>query len=103
MPIKARCGPAGEIPEGGSKVVKVKEHSIALFRHDGVIYAIENTCPHQGGPLGEGYLEANGVVSCPWHGWTFDLKTGVSPLDRDVRVGCYPVTVEGGQVVVELP
>lgn len=103
MPVKARCGAAGDIPEGGSKVVKVKGHVIALFRHGGAIYAIENTCPHQGGPLGEGYLEANGVVSCPWHGWTFDLKTGVSPLDRDVRVGCYPVIVEAGQVVVELP
>jgi len=103
MPVKARCGPEGDIPEGGSKVVKVKEHAIAIFRHGGVLYALENTCPHQGGPLGEGYLEANGVVSCPWHGWTFDLKTGVSPIDRDMRVGCYTVTVEAGQVVVELP
>ena len=103
MPVKARCGPEGEIPEGGSKVVQVKEHAIAIFRHGGTLYAIENTCPHQGGPLGEGYLEANGVVSCPWHGWTFDLKTGVSPLDRDVRVGSYPVSVEDGQIVVTLP
>jgi NAD(P)H-dependent nitrite reductase small subunit len=103
MSVKARCGPAAEIPEGGSKVVQVKDHSIAIFRHGGELYAIANTCPHQGGPLGEGYLEANGVVSCPWHGWTFDLRTGVSPLDRDVRVGCYTVHVEDGQVVVTLP
>ncbi|HYV85957.1 MAG TPA: Rieske (2Fe-2S) protein [Patescibacteria group bacterium] len=103
MPIKARCGRADEIPPGGSKVVQVRERAVAIFNLAGTLYAIENTCPHQGGPLGEGYLEENGVISCPWHGWTFDLKTGVSPLDRDVRVGCYPVRVEEGLIVVELP
>ena len=103
MPIKARCGRADEIPPGGSKVVQVRERAVAIFNFAGTLYAIENTCPHQGGPLGEGYLEENGVISCPWHGWTFDLKTGVSPLDRDVRVGCYPVRVEEGLIVVELP
>jgi nitrite reductase (NADH) small subunit/3-phenylpropionate/trans-cinnamate dioxygenase ferredoxin subunit len=103
MPIKARCGRADEIPPGGSKVVQVRELAVAIFNVAGTFYAVENTCPHQGGPLGEGYLEENGVISCPWHGWTFDLKTGVSPLDRDVRVGCYPVRVEDGLLVVELP
>jgi NAD(P)H-dependent nitrite reductase small subunit len=103
MTVKARCGRADEIPPGSSKVVQVRNHAIAIFNHAGTLYAIENTCPHQGGPLGEGYLEENGVISCPWHGWTFDLKTGVSPLDRDVRVGCYPVAVEDGQIVVDLP
>jgi NAD(P)H-dependent nitrite reductase small subunit len=103
MAVKARCGRADEIPPGSSKVVQVREHAIAIFNHAGTLYALENTCPHQGGPLGEGYLEADGVVSCPWHGWTFDLKTGISPIDRDVHVGCYPVSVEDGQIVVELP
>lgn len=103
MPIKARCGRADEIPPGGSKVVQVRDLTVAIFNVAGAFYAVENTCPHQGGPLGEGYLEENGVISCPWHGWTFDLRTGVSPLDRDVRVGCYPVRVEDGLLVVELP
>jgi nitrite reductase/ring-hydroxylating ferredoxin subunit len=103
MPIKARCGRADEIPPGGSKVVQVRNLAVAIFNVAGTFYAVENTCPHQGGPLGEGYLEENGVISCPWHGWTFDLRTGVSPLDRDVRVGCYPVRVEEGLLVVELP
>lgn len=103
MAVHARCGPAAELGPGQSKVVQVAERSVALFNHAGTIYAIDNTCPHQGGPLGEGYLEADGIVSCPWHGWTFDLKSGVSPLDRDVRVACYPVRVVDGQIVVELP
>ena len=103
MPVKARCGPADEVPPGASKVVRIKDRSIALFNWDGIFYALDNTCPHQGGPLGEGYLEASGVVSCPWHGWTFDLKTGVSPIDADLKVGCYRVVVDKGQIIVELP
>ena len=104
MPIKARCGKAAEIPPGSSKVVEVRGRSIALFNMAGMLYALDNTCPHQGGPLGEGYLEANGVVSCPWHGWTFDLKTGVSPIDADLKVACYPVRIDdSGQIILELP
>src|SRR5206468_6739923 len=73
MPIKARCGRADEVPPGSSKVVQINERVVAIFNVDGTLHALDNTCPHQGGPLGEGYLEDNGVVSCPWHGWTFDV------------------------------
>ena len=92
-----------DLPEGRVTTVVAGRKSLALTHHEGAYGALDNHCPHQGGPLGEGYLEENGVISCPWHGWTFDLKTGVSPLDRDVRVGCYPVRVEEGLLVVELP
>jgi nitrite reductase (NADH) small subunit len=102
MPIKARCGRADEIPPGGSKVVEVKEHVVAIFNFGGEFHALENTCPHQGGPLGEGYLEETGVVSCPWHGWTFDLKTGVSPIDPDMKVRRYAVRVEDGEIILEI-
>ena len=103
MPIKARCGKAADLPPGSSKVVQVRGLAVAIFNMDGTLYALDNTCPHQGGPLGEGYLEESGIVSCPWHGWTFDLKTGVSPLDRELKVGCYPVRVLDGEIVLELP
>jgi nitrite reductase/ring-hydroxylating ferredoxin subunit len=103
MAIRARCGRADEVPPGGSKVVQVREHRVAIFNVAGGLHAIDNTCPHQGGPLGEGYLEDGGVVSCPWHGWTFDVRTGLSPIDPDVRVGCYPVRVERGEIIVEIP
>lgn len=102
MPLLARCGRADEIPPGGSKVVQVNERRLAIFSWEGVILAIDDTCPHQGGPLGEGYLEESGVVSCPWHGWTFDLRTGVSPIDPDVRVRTYPVRIEAGEIIVEI-
>ena len=102
MPIKARCGRAEEIPDGGSKVVEIKEHTIAIFNMQGKFFALNNTCPHQGGPLGEGYIEEEGIVSCPWHGWTFDVRTGVSPIDADLKVSCYPVRVEEGELIVEI-
>jgi NAD(P)H-dependent nitrite reductase small subunit len=103
MAMKARCGKAAEIPPGGSKVVQVREHMLAIFNLDGALHAIDNTCPHQGGPLGEGYLEDGGVISCPWHGWTFNVRTGVSPIDPEVCVRSYPVRVEDGEIIVEIP
>jgi len=102
MPLLARCGRADEIPPGAAKVVQFNEYVVAIFNFGGRLHAIDNTCPHQGGPLGEGYLEENGVVSCPWHGWTFDLRSGISPIDPDMKVGCYPVRVEGGEIIVEV-
>ena len=100
MPIKSRCGEASEIPEGGSKVVRIKDRSIAVFNHHGTLYAIDNTCPHQGGPLGEGYLEANGVVSCPWHGWTYCVDTGLPDHPGGHSVAAYEVRVEGDDILV---
>ena len=102
MPIVARCGRADEIPPGGSKVVQVNEHVVAIFNLGGTLHAIDNTCPHQGGPLGEGYLEGDGVISCPWHGWTFDVRSGQSPIDADVKVACHKVRVEGGEILLEI-
>ena len=103
--MAARHGVAevSEIVAGKGHLVEVAGKQIAVFNLGDRFVALDNTCPHQGGPLGEGYLETNGVVSCPWHGWTFDLKTGVSPIDGDVRVACYPVRIVDGDVLVDLP
>ena len=63
----AACG-SGMAAEAGG-------HQIALFNVDGTVSAIEGTCTHRGGPLGEGSLEGT-TVTCPWHGATFDVRTG---------------------------
>ena len=103
MAVVARCGRADEIAPGCSKVVQVGEHVVAIFNVEGRLHAIDNTCPHQGGPLGEGYLEGEAIVSCPWHGWTFDVRTGVSPIDPDMRVACFRIRVESGDILLEIP
>lgn len=84
------------------KLVQAGGQSIALFKQNGNYYAIENTCTHRGGPLSEGMLAGN-VVTCPWHGAEFDIKTGAvlsPPAPRAVK--SFPVRVSGNDVEVEI-
>lgn len=65
-----------EIPEGGAiEVFTLDGREIALFKVQGQIYALDNRCPHMGGPLGEGELTGC-MITCPWHGWQFDVRNG---------------------------
>jgi nitrite reductase/ring-hydroxylating ferredoxin subunit len=95
----AACATA-DITPGTGKTVTVADKELALFNVDGTFHAIDNECPHRGGPLGEGELEGC-LLTCPWHAWQFDLRTGESVTD-DSRVSVYPCKVEGGQVLVEV-
>ena len=84
-------------------MIRVGEKTLAFFKVEGVYYAISNACPHKGGPLGQGDLCGH-VVTCPWHGWTWDVRTGVNARIPSVRpVQCYPVKANDGQLYVELP
>ncbi len=89
-----------DIPNGSGKIVEAGGKEIALFNCDGKFYALNNICLHQGGPLGEGSLEGT-VVTCPWHGWQYDVTTGVSPVESSIRTECYKVKVEGDDIFVE--
>ncbi len=75
---------------------------VALFNVDGIVYALDNACPHAGGPLGEGVL-AGEIVECPWHGWQFNVRTGVRTDNPDFRVACYEVKIEENVIKVSLP
>ena len=88
-----------DLAAGSGKVVEVNGQSVALFNVNGSFYAIDNTCRHRGGPLGEGSLEGN-VVTCPWHMWEYDVTTGELTANRDVKVASYPVQVEGDEIKV---
>ena len=88
-----------EIPPGESKVIEVNGKPIAVFNVGGSFYAIYNTCPHEGGPLGEGRLKGY-VVSCPWHDLSFDVRNGRGTHDGGYCVGSYEVKVEGHEVYV---
>ena len=79
-----------ELPEGRAKTVTAGTQWIALTRCDGKYGALDNHCPHQGGPLGEGSIE-NGCLRCPWHGWDFDPITGKPPGGYDDGVQTFPV------------
>ncbi len=88
-----------ELPEGSRKTVKLGEDEIALFNVGGNIYAVDNLCPHRGGPLGEGDLRG-AVVYCPLHAWPFDLRTGVCPENPNARIRIFKVRVENGEIRV---
>ncbi len=101
MPKLTRVAAAGDIAPGTAKIVQAEGRTIAVFNCEGTFYAIDNTCLHRGGPLGEGDLEGT-VVTCPWHGWRYDVSTGANVMNPAVRVATYPVRVEGGEVLVEV-
>ena len=88
-----------DVPLGAGITVDVGGKPIAVFNCDGVFYAIDDTCPHQGGPLGEGEVEGT-TVTCPWHEWRYDVRTGVNLEDASCKVTAYPVKVEGDDVLV---
>lgn len=94
-----RVAATGDIPAGQGKTVEVDGKKIAVFNCDGTFYAIDDTCKHRGGPLGEGELDGS-IVTCPWHGWTYDVTTGVCADDPGVCVDKYEVKVEGDNVMV---
>jgi nitrite reductase (NADH) small subunit len=92
-----------DLTPGNGMVVEVAGRPVALFNVDGVFYALDNTCAHRGGPLGEGYVDpANLTVQCPWHGWVYSLVSGASPVDSFARVQKFEVKVEGDEVNVAL-
>ena len=80
-----------EVPPGTGKVIFAGDKALALFNINGNFYAIDNTCPHRGGPLGEGDLNDK-MVTCPLHGWEFEIDTGNSPTGA--AVSTYKVTVD---------
>ena len=90
-----------DLAAGSGRVVEVNGKSVALFNVNGSFYAIDNTCRHQGGPLGEGMLEGS-VVTCPWHMWEYDVTTGELAANREIKVETYAVQVEGNEVKVAI-
>ncbi len=92
---------ATAVPADSAAVVEADGKTLALFNVGGTIYAIDNACHHRGGPLGEGDLEGR-IVTCPWHGWRYDVTTGENVLNPTIKMSCYPVKVEGGAILVEL-
>jgi nitrite reductase/ring-hydroxylating ferredoxin subunit len=91
-----------EVPPGTGKQVQLSGKVIALFQVNGAFYAIDDTCPHRGGPLSEGQVEGTEVI-CPWHNACFDLTTGavLSP-PATKGVGCYKVQVVGDEVQIDV-
>lgn len=83
-------------------MVTVNGRHVALFRLGGEIFALDNLCLHRGGPICEGPIDARGVVTCPWHGWSYDIRTGTMVQDPRVGLSKHDVRIEGEIVSVRL-
>lgn len=94
-----RVAGTADLKPGSGMVAEVNGRSIAVFNVDGTYHAIDNTCVHRGGPLGEGDVDGH-VVTCPWHGWQFNVTTGACLNNPAARVASYPVQVEGTDIKV---
>src|SRR3990170_7577403 len=97
-----RVAKAADVPPGQARTFSVNGRHLAVCNVDGTFYAIDDVCTHDGGPLGEGYLEGD-QIECPRHGALFDVKTGKAlTLPAVLPVNSYPVQVEGGEIKVEM-
>jgi nitrite reductase (NADH) small subunit len=90
-----------DLDVGSCKAVEAAGRSIALFNVGGTIYALDNTCLHRGGPLGEGIIEGE-VLTCPWHMWEYNVCTGEKVDSPDLKVSTYPVQIEGNDIKVAI-
>jgi nitrite reductase (NADH) small subunit len=88
-----------EIPPGTVRSVVVGDEHFALAHVDGEFFATQPRCLHLQGPLGEGRLEGY-VLTCPWHGWQYDVRTGENEFDRAIQLQTYEVRVEGDEVKI---
>ena len=91
-----------DLPPGGSFLVEFAGHDVALFREGDEYYAIDDRCPHAGASLCGGSVEG-GVVTCPWHYWSFHLCDGVWTGNPRIRTRTYAVRVVGGDIQLAAP
>ena len=91
----------GDVPTNTGLSVEANGQAIALYKVDGKVYALDGVCPHAGGPMAEGSL--NGcLVMCPWHGWEFNVKTGLCDFNSLFSTKTFPVKEENGEIFVQI-
>ena len=101
MTIFVDIGSLNDIPAQGARLVKTAQGCVAVFRTaDDRVFALEDRCPHKGGPLSEGIVHGTSVT-CPLHNWVFDMNTGEAQGADQGMVRTYPVKVQGGRILID--
>jgi nitrite reductase/ring-hydroxylating ferredoxin subunit len=96
-----RLTSTADLPPGACGEFVAGERIVALFNVEGQVYALDGICPHQGGPLGKGALEGC-IVTCPWHGFQFDVTSGQHQTSKSLVHPRFPVKMEAGEVFVDV-
>ena len=94
-----------DCPPGKCVEIVAEDRIVALYNVGGSFHALDGVCPHQGGPLGQGELGSGAkacIVTCPWHGWQFDVTSGQHQLSKNIVQPRFQVRVEGDSVLVDL-
>lgn len=120
VPVRYQAGSSEQVPEGGRYVVDLAGTTVGIFRFKGALYAYENVCAHQGGPVCQGRLmsrvtevldadkRSRGLdfdtddrhIVCPWHGFEYSIVTGAHPGRPQIRLRAFDVYEEGGTIYV---
>lgn len=99
--MKVKIGTTSVLPaEGRAKEFLVNGKPVCVARVNGTLAAMDNVCPHRGGPLSDGVI-LDGKIICPWHGWQFDPVTGMSVQVANTGVNLYRISIEGEDVCIE--
>jgi len=94
-------GALEDIPQRGARLVKTVHGCVAVFRTgDDQVFAMDDRCPHKGGPLSEGIVHGH-AVTCPLHNWVFSLETGMAQGADDGSVATYPARIESGRILLD--
>lgn len=93
---------AADVEDWGKKVVTVNGQELLLVKAKGIVYACENECPHQGSPLNGGLIKDAEHITCPRHGYKFNLKNGNCPDFPQYTLKIYPVQINGDDIMVDL-
>ena len=99
MPEFVKVAKLSQIPPGTARECSVNGREVAVFNIAGVPHAVDAYCPHQGGPLADGYIEGT-VVTCPWHAWCFDVTTGKMTIGDLQLIDTFDARVEGDDICV---
>lgn len=96
-----RAAKLEEVPAGQMREFQLGNTAVAIANIDDKLFAISSVCLHHGGPLGEGTLDGT-LVTCPWHGWQYDVTTGKLAQQPSDGVQCYPVELRGDEIFVDV-
>lgn len=89
------------VADGDAAEVVVAGNAIAIFRHQGQLFALDAMCAHQGGPIAQGVVD-RGCVTCPWHGWQYELATGNQTIHKQKLLETHQIKEEDGQIWVRI-
>ena len=101
MPEFIKAAKVGDLQPGEAKVIEAGGKTLALCNVDGAFHAVDNTCVHRGGPLGEGSLDGT-TLTCPLHGWGYDVTTGACTVNPAAHITRFETKIEGDDILIAL-